>query len=81
MESRLSELQAGCAKGLTVVLAEFYEWVEDPGVDVQETNISVWREGRDCNIDLREDSWSQGMNEIIEGKYVAIREGGRERDF
>lgn len=56
MESRRSELQAGCAKGFTVVLAEFYEPVEDPGVDVQETNISVWREGRDCNIDLREDS-------------------------
>lgn len=50
------ELHGGCAQSLAVVLAEHCESVEDSDGDVQETDISVWTEGRDCDLDLGEDS-------------------------
>lgn len=59
-------MPAGCSEVLTLVLAEFYEPGEHPGGDVQETNISVWREGRDCSLDLRADSQNQEVNKILE---------------
>lgn len=59
------ELPAARSEVLTVALA-VSRAVGRPEGDVQETHISVWREGRDGNLDLRADSRHQGVREILE---------------
>lgn len=60
LKSRLCRAACCWLCQVTHCCAHWVLWaVEDPGRDVQETNISVWWERRDCNLDLRKDSWSQ----------------------